>query len=205
MSAAPRPSTDSRSALRRQLRARRRALSPDERRAAAYALTARLASLPLFRRARSVALYLPNDGELDPTPLIQLAWRMGKRVYLPILAPGRTPHLRFAPYHPHSALRRNRFGIPEPITSRRQGLRPAALDLVLTPLVAFDGECNRLGMGGGYYDRSFAFLHHRRHWQHPRLLGLAYAFQRVDGLEHQPWDVPLFGVATDAGLALCSR
>jgi 5-formyltetrahydrofolate cyclo-ligase len=73
---------------------------------------------------------------------------------------------------------------------------------VLAPLVAFDRSGNRLGMGGGYYDRSFAYLRHRVHWRRPRLIGYAYGFQEVQALERAHWDVPLSGVVTELGLRL---
>lgn len=94
----------------------------------------------------------------------------------------------------------NRFGIPEPpITSG--GLLPARqLDLVLVPLLGFDDECNRLGMGGGFYDRTFAFLRFRRHLRRPFLLGFADEAQHVPSLPAKPWDVRLDAVVTNHAL-----
>ncbi len=181
------------------MRDQRRALSDAQRARLGECAAACFGHHRLFRSARHVAGYLPNDGELDPTPLMGLAWSMGKRVYLPVLSHLRSDHLLFAPYAPGDALRENRFGIPEPVVSLRHMIDPKALDLVLTPLVAFDQQGHRLGMGGGFYDRSFAFLRRRRHWLKPHLVGMAYGFQRVDGLPHQPWDVPLDGVVTETG------
>lgn len=184
--------------LRRQMRRRRRALSPGQRRRAARQLAARLRRTRPYRRSRDVAVYSSADGEPDLTPLIHAAWRDGKRVHLPVL--NRTPAqgLRFRRFGPGTRLRNNRFGIAEPTASPAVPVRH--LDLVLAPLVAFDGAGRRLGMGGGYYDRTFSFLHHRRRWQHPRLIGIAYGFQQVDVLPGEPWDVPLWGVATEQGL-----
>ena len=136
---------------------------------------------------------------MPPTPLMSLAWGMGKRVYLPVLSHLRQDHLLFAPYAPGDALRDNRFGIPEPVVPLRETLDLKSLDLVLMPLVAFDGQGNRLGMGGGFYDRSFAFLRRRRHWLKPRLVGLAFDFQRAASLPHADWDVPMQGVITESG------
>jgi 5-formyltetrahydrofolate cyclo-ligase len=79
------------------------------------------------------------------------------------------------------------------------------LDVILMPLVAFDGQGNRLGMGAGYYDRTLAFLRHRRHWRKPRIIGLAYEFQRMPALPAEPWDVPLDGIITEAGFYKISR
>lgn len=183
--------------LRRDLRRRRRALDAKQRQHAAQALTRTLAGHPSFRRAMRIACYLPADGEMDTRPLIEQAWRSGKQVFLPIV-PSSAGRMSFRAYRPDSRLRNNRYGIPEPFDTPL--LPPRALDLVLAPLVAFDAHGHRLGMGGGFYDRTFAFLHHRRLWQHPRLVGVAYAFQEVDELPAEPWDVPLWGIATEHGL-----
>ena len=129
---------------------------------------------------------------------------MGKQICLPMLLPWHYNRLWFVPWAAGDPLVRNRFGIAEPRPARdRRPIAPHALDLVLTPLVAFDRNCRRMGMGGGYYDRSFAFLGRRRHWNKPRLLGLAYGFQEVETLPVRPWDVPLAGVATEHGVRLC--
>jgi 5-formyltetrahydrofolate cyclo-ligase len=109
------------------------------------------------------------------------------------------PRLWFAPFHPHTRLADNRFGIPEPVASRRQACPLLALDIVLMPLVAFDGRGNRLGMGGGYYDRTFASRAHRTHLRRPLLVGAAFAFQRREHLEARPWDVALDAAITDRG------
>ncbi len=190
---------NSRSNLRREMRDRRRILGDAQRTRLSGCAAACFSRHQLFYSARRVAAYQPNDGELDPTPLMALAWAMGKQVYLPVLSHLRSDHLLFAPYAPGDALRENRFGIPEPVVSLRHMVDLKTLDLVLTPLVAFDGQGNRLGMGGGFYDRSFAFLHRRQHWLKPHLVGMAYDFQRVDYLEQQHWDVPLLGVVTEKG------
>lgn len=191
-----------RNALRKRMRSKRRGISPAERRSAAEALAQRLATHPLFLRSRHVTCYWPADGEIDPQPLMRRALSMGKTVYLPVLAPNGTSRLWFAPYREGDVLLHNRFNIPEPAVSPSQHARLTALDLVLAPLVAFDPQGNRLGMGGGFYDRTFAYLKHRVHWQKPRLLGLAYEFQKVDALPHQPWDVPLYGIATERQIYL---
>ncbi len=95
-------------------------------------------------------------------------------------------------------MRRNRFGIPEPLTHKRVHVPPWGLDLICMPLVAFDRQGNRLGMGGGFYDRSLAYRRGRQSWHKPRLLGIAHALQEVAELEPRPWDIPLSGVATEA-------
>jgi 5-formyltetrahydrofolate cyclo-ligase len=187
----------SRNDLRRALRARRHALTDPEQARAAHTLAARLTAMRLLRVSRRVALYLPNDGEIDPQPFMQRLWQMRKRCYLPILSRLRHDRLWFAPYRPDTPLALNRFGIPEPVVPARDWVRAQELDLILMPLVAFDACGNRLGMGGGFYDKSLAFLRTRGQWRKPHLVGLAHDFQRVERLDAFPWDVPLQAVATD--------
>ncbi len=189
----------SRSDQRRQLRARRCALSERERLKRSDALCRRLSRQALFRTSSRIAVYLPQDGEVETRALIELCWSTGKQVYLPVLVPFLDNRLWFARYRADSALVSNRYAIPEPEVVHRERIAAQALDLVLTPLVGFDLNGNRLGMGGGFYDRSFAFLLDRKHWRKPRLIGLAYEFQQLPSLPAQPWDVPLAAVATDTG------
>ncbi|MBC9252752.1 5-formyltetrahydrofolate cyclo-ligase [Pseudomonas alcaligenes] len=189
--------TLSRPALRRQLRQARRQLSPLQQRRAARELYRQLAQHPLFRRARHVALYLPSDGEIDPRPLLRAAQRRGKATYLPVLSRWPRTRMSFQRTHAGEAMGRNRFRIAEPRACQARQ-RPAwALDLVLLPLVGFDEQGGRLGMGGGFYDRNLAYRHLRKNWHKPTLLGLAHECQKVDRLALASWDVPLQAVVTD--------
>lgn len=183
-----------RKALRRALRQRRRDLSRPRRVAAAKRLAALLVRRPEFVSADNVAVYLAADGEIDTQWVILQAWAAGKRVYLPVLQAGN--RLRFAEYRRGARLLRNRFGIPEPVVKRFRAAK--CLDLVLMPLVGFDAAGGRLGMGGGFYDRTFAFLREEAR-RRPALVGLAFDFQQVASLPVEPWDVPMAGVATDRG------
>jgi 5-formyltetrahydrofolate cyclo-ligase len=142
---------------------------------------------------------------MDPRPLMDHLWSMGKTLYLPVLVNFSDRRLWFSAYTPGDTLVCNRYGIPEPLRVHAGRIRTAALDLVLMPLVAFDGMGHRLGMGGGYYDHSFAFLNRRLHWRKPRLMGLAYEFQRLSLIEPEHWDVPLDAVATEQQVYHCSR
>lgn len=183
--------------LRIRIRRARRNLDSRTRKAYSEQLASQLCSWPGFLYSKRIACYIAVDGEMDPAPLLHLAYAMGKSVYLPVLVPFCENRLWFAPWQPGCKMAPNKFGIPEPLTSRRSMINATALDLVLTPLVAFDDHCNRIGMGGGYYDRTFAFLRHRIHWQKPRLLGIAYELQKIRPINPQAWDVPLYGVATE--------
>ena len=190
-------SPDTRNALRHELRARRQELSAPEQTHAAHQLIAHLVATRLYRVSRRIAVYLPNDGEIDPVPLMARIWKMNKTCYLPILSRLQHDRLWFAPFTQDTPLAANRFGILEPVAPARTWVRAQELDLILMPLVGFDTHGNRLGMGGGFYDKSLAFLRHRTLWRKPHLIGLAHDFQRVKKIEASAWDVPLQAVATD--------
>ncbi len=187
----------SRAALRRLLRQRRRALGRAAQRRAARNLYRQIAQHPLLRRARSLALYLPADGEIDPGLIREACWRRGIAVYLPLLADWPRTHMTFQRLSRGEKLRRNRFGIPEPLRNRARQRQAWTLSLLLLPLVGFDAQGGRLGMGGGFYDRALAWRKRRPHCNSPQLIGLAHACQQVDVLPLESWDVPLAGVFTD--------
>lgn len=94
-----------------------------------------------------------------------------------------------------TSLRANSFGLLEPNSG--QTIDARSLDVVITPLVAFDKKNNRVGMGGGYFDRTFAFLKDRKSYFHPKLVGVAFACQEVEQIVPNPWDIRLFGVITE--------
>ena len=190
--------TLSRTELRKHLRRKRRSLSFEQQQQASEQLALNLLKHPDLHRARHIGIYLANDGEIDPHLYIDLARRKGIHFYLPILHPIYPGKLVFSPYFDGIRLSANRFGIPEPPFPRSRR-RPAwALDAVLFPLVGFDENGGRLGMGGGFYDRTFAFSRIRPGMA-PKLIGLAHDFQKVRELPIEPWDVPLHGVVTDKG------
>lgn len=191
------PAPLSRPQLRRMLRQARRALSRGEQRQAARGLYRQLAQQPLFRRARHISLYLPTDGEIDPRLLLRAAQRRGKATYLPVLSAWPRTKMVFQRVRPGEKLRPNRFRILEPRVNPARQRKVWTLDLVLLPLVGFDEDGGRLGMGGGFYDRSLAYLARRKSWRKPTLLGLAHECQKVEKLAQASWDVPLQGTVTD--------
>lgn len=189
----------SRAQLRRLLRIQRRALSKTQQHLASKRLYQQLAMHPVFRRARRVAFYLPNDGEIDPRLLLRAAFARGKAVFLPVLRPWPRHQMVLQRLYPNETLTMNRFKIREPRFNRSRQVAVWSLDVLFMPLVGFDTRGGRLGMGGGFYDRSLAFLNRRSHRaQHPLLLGLAHECQKVDRLPLAPWDVPVHAVVTDA-------
>ncbi len=176
---------DDRAALRRQLRAARRAVPAAERPAAAAEIDRALARLGLPKPGTRIAAFEPYDGEIDPSVILARARALGCRVYLPEITHMRRRRLRF---------------VPESRRGPHRALNPRWLDLVLVPLVGFDSRGYRLGVGGGFYDRHFAFLRHRRSWDRPILLGIAFEVQRVDRFAEEPHDVPLWGVVTEQAI-----
>jgi 5-formyltetrahydrofolate cyclo-ligase len=181
------------------MRIKRRQLDAATRAQAGQALAAHIAGLNIFRSAATIGTYFATDGEIDPTPLVDLARTQGQAIFLPVLGAGANEALRFARWDAASRFIENRYGIPEPAKPHVIAA-PEALDLVLAPLVAFDVQGNRIGMGGGYYDRTFSFLINQAPCGKPILLGLAYEFQKLAHIVPRAWDVPLWGVATEVSL-----
>jgi 5-formyltetrahydrofolate cyclo-ligase len=191
-------------ATRRRLRDMRLALPAAARSAADRTIRATLERLGVFRRDAHVALYLPMRGEVDLQPCLGVARRRGTHVYVPRIVSCRRRHMLFAPWTEGSAHRTNAFGIVEPGSAA--GARPViGLDVVVLPVVGFDGHGNRLGMGAGYYDRALRRRLGRTGWRRPRLIGVAYACQQLPVIPASPWDVPLDLVVTEGGVIVPGR
>lgn len=146
-------------------------------------------------KKKHIALYFSNDSELDTSLLIKELWIKNHVLYLPVIHPFNGANLLFQRYEKNSPMKANRYGIFEPKLNCDQICPLSDLDYVLMPLVAFDNDGNRLGMGGGFYDRTLARLH-EQNWQKPQLIGLAYECQKVDVLPIESWDVPLKTIIT---------
>lgn len=187
-----------RARLRRELREKRRAIPAPQRIAAAQSLAQRLLSLPDAPHAGHVAGYWAMDGEIA-LHAWQLQLPKALAYCLPVL--NDDGRLLFAPWRPGESLTSNRFGIPEPDVAPNVLLNPEAMAMVVLPLVGFDVNCQRLGMGGGWYDRSFAASHRARHVsggrEPPLLVGAAFAVQQVDRVPVHAWDVALDAVCTE--------
>ena len=188
-----------RDTLRRELRARRRALPAAERIAGADALATRLFALPFFPAQGYVAGYWAMDGEIGLHSW-QLRLPPGLVYCLPVLADDEMLH--FAPWRPGDELVTNRYGIPEPDVDARSGLLATDMALIAVPLVGFDGAGHRLGMGGGWYDRTLAPRLQRP--APPWLVGVGFEAQRIDAVGAQAWDVPLDAICTERDTLLPS-
>jgi 5-formyltetrahydrofolate cyclo-ligase len=183
-------------ALRRTLRDRRRAIPPAERDLAARRLAILVDRARLLRPGRRIALYLPLPEEIDTSVLFERARRRGCVIHLPRVVDTRSNRMVFV--DSRAPLRRSSWGILEPEGAARVPTR--SLEVVFMPLVGFDGEGNRLGMGKGFYDRAMSFrLRHPRS-RRPLLVGLAFACQQVDSLPARPHDVPLDMLISERGI-----
>jgi 5-formyltetrahydrofolate cyclo-ligase len=151
---------------------------------------------PWAQRPSKIALFLSVDAELSTEKLIHALWKRRFKIYLPVLNTVRGRTMAFAPYHPNSDLKPNKFGILEPQTPHYQHATGQQLDLVIMPLTCFDLSGNRMGMGGGYYDRTFAFKR-LQHKIPPKLIGWAHACQFQPNIKAEPWDISLNALVTE--------
>lgn len=183
-----------RNECRQAYRKKRQALSTQQQSIAASGILQTCITSTSLEQAKTIACYIANDGEIDPRAIIDFCWQHGKSVLLPVLHPFSQGHLLFVEYHPDSPSRANCYGIKEPIVTSTNLCPLANIDLILTPLVAFDSKGNRLGMGGGYYDRTLAPIN--RDSLPTQLIGLAHTCQQTDTLLTDSWDIPLHGIVT---------
>lgn len=193
---------DSRALLRARMSVRRNELGARQRVEAAAGVLRSLESLPEFLTDANVAGYWAVRGELPLNLAVASLQRRDQHYFLPML--GHTRQLRFAEYHDKVDLQANRFGIPEPASAPNDLLTAQDMHVILLPLLAFDRDGHRLGTGGGWYDTTLAFLRDASRPTRPLLVGIGYAFQQVDAVPTEPWDVPLDYVATDEALITCA-
>lgn len=182
---------------RQKLFAARATISATDRQLAGQAAAKRFSNHFLFEQNNRIACYLSQKNEFDTTSIIEAIWNMGKTCYLPVLTADNL--LQFAKYDPHTTLRFNRYQIQEPVDASL--VSPEELDLVIMPLVGFDLLGRRLGMGGGYYDKTFSFLQDKQLTK-PFLLGLGSEVQKLEELPVDAWDVLLHGVLTEQTIYL---
>lgn len=190
--------------IRRQYRLLRQSLSLDQRQLNAIKIGRRIEAYLGFSRGLKIAAYQAVKAEISLAPWIEENISH-HQIFLPVLYEVIDPRLRFAQLDQQTRWKLNRYGIAEPLCKWHQSLHPRELDIVLMPLVAFDRSGQRLGMGGGFYDRSLGFRRHRKHWIKPRLIGIAHSCQEHPSLPHQPWDVPLDAIITEQEIIHTSR
>ena len=181
--------------IRKQIRLKRQNLSLPDNIELGTLLIQQLEKHNLLSPYQNIACFLSFDGEIATDKVIQSIWHSNKTCYLPKLVQKTATtanSLQFLPYYPSAKMTDNHYGIPE--VDDQQPIKIATLDLVLFPLVAFDSAGNRLGMGGGFYDATFAPFRNMKN--RPKFVGLAHDFQQVDNLPKESWDLPLDGVCT---------
>jgi len=182
--------------IRTHVRRLRRDLTPEQQRQAALQVVERALNFQPIQQARNIALFLSFDGELDTRPLIAKLWQRKQQVFLPVLHPFSPGQLLFLRYDAQTVLQPNRLRIPEPPLDIRRLATLDELDVMMVPLVAFDKDGQRLGMGGGFYDRTL------QTWRQHKILpvGLAHDCQQVEQLPVAEWDVPLPAIVTPSRL-----
>jgi 5-formyltetrahydrofolate cyclo-ligase len=171
------------------LRARRE-MNADDRRIASQIICDKVTSSREYLSAKLIACYLPMRDEVDTRSIIERGWRANKRIYVPITR--NNGEMFFREIRPDTSLHRNRMTIWEPDSG--EFISPRALQFVVTPTVAFDGNNHRIGMGGGYYDRCFSFLRHRNQWLKPKLFGVAFECQKIEEISPNAWDIRLYRI-----------
>ena len=205
--------TSSRADIRQLIRNKRQLLDQNTQRQQANLLAERLKAHPKIADAKSIAIYLSNDGELNTQKFIHDCWQRNIKTYLPVIHPFSKGHLLFLHYDRHTLMKKNKYGIAEPQLNVQHVLPVTEIDIIFTPLVAFDNTGARLGMGGGYYDRTLASWSNKKSNQQPNKkseqkfsqndvskkpypIGLAHDFQQVEKLPTEPWDIPIPEIIT---------
>ncbi len=193
----PTPEYMEKAALRRQLRARRQSIGASSRRAASRAVVRLALRHRLLAKGRRIGIYMPAKSEIDVRPLLERALAMQARCFLPVVPGQGRKRMWFSQMGEHPAWVLNRYGIPEYHHPLAKRVRAQRLDLLFMPLLGFDSRGYRLGMGGGYYDASLAYLKRIRRWRRPRVIGVAFSLQEVGRVPNDPWDIPLDAVLTE--------
>jgi 5-formyltetrahydrofolate cyclo-ligase len=196
-----------RASIRKIVSAKRKALTMAFQEESAVALLLRLQNNTVIKEAQHIALYLAVNGELDLQPFIHWCWQQKKQVYLPIVHPFSKGNLLFLAYENDSIMINNRYKIKEPKLDVRHIKPVQQLDVILTPLVAFDNTGERIGMGGGYYDRTLTYWYKnyiQDNYYSPSIIGIAHDCQQIEKVPNEVWDIPLPSIMTPTRTIKCS-
>jgi 5-formyltetrahydrofolate cyclo-ligase len=180
--------------LRKEIREARRTLSFDAQQRASQQIMPFLVTHPSVINAKNIAIFLNHDGEIGTQLFIKWCWENDKSVYLPVIHPFSKHHLLFLKYSSETKLIKNKYGILDPKLNVTTLIHPSQLDIIFTPLVAFDKQGNRIGMGGGYYDRLLQPFHTTKIGPYP--IGLAHDCQLIAKVPIDSWDIPLPEIIT---------
>jgi 5-formyltetrahydrofolate cyclo-ligase len=181
--------------IRNIIKEKRSQLSEKELHLTSKAITERIRSFKFPKELTKIGIYYAVNNEVDVHPLCKILWQESKRVYLPIVEKKK---LLFGEYRDTSNLKNNRFKIPEPIVDLESQISAFELDLIFMPLVAFDPMGNRIGMGGGFYDRTLDNKQLDNDLKKPILVGVAYEFQKQNQIQPNSWDIPLDMIFTES-------
>lgn len=183
--------------IRQTVRQLRQSVTQQAALNAATDISDKMTQLPFYQQSSHIACFLSFDGEIGTQFIIERLLQDKNQCFLPKLRPTKPNRLWFMPYQRNTPLEQNRFGIAEPNLPVNQARAVSQLDIILMPLVAFDDQGNRLGMGGGFYDATLAHLAKEDHQSQPKCIGIAYDDQKVTDIPAEPWDFPLDGVLTE--------
>lgn len=176
---------------RNEIRQKRKALHEDEVAKCSELVRRVVLEHEFLKQNRCIASYHSFSGEIDTVEINKALRLAGHHMALPVIHPEEKGLMDFYSYEKPEDLILNRFKIPEPVVSEENLVQPHNLEVVIVPLVGFNEKGERLGMGGGYYDRMLKKISCEC-----LTLGLAYDFQLIPEIKSQPWDMPLDEVIT---------
>lgn len=200
--------TTKKQALRRQLRRERMIAAKSFSSAASLNLAQTIQRLRPYQGAKHIAVYLPVNHEFPTQAIIKNNIKRNKYTYIPRITSIHSKKMLFVPLYTKNTQRikqlkltKNVYGILEPQAKYRGKHKAAqALDIIFMPLLGFNQQGERLGMGGGYYDRVLWFKNTFKYKKKPLLIGLAYNAQNSTDIETEKWDVALDAVITEDSL-----
>ena len=186
--------------LRKKLKILRRNASKSFAEQASSSLAKQLNKLRVYRSSQNIALYLPFYSEFPTASILKRNSQLKKNSFVPRISSFNHHKMQFVEFNTNTGnLKKNILGIEEPQehSTKLHTINANALDIIFMPLLGFDTQGRRLGMGGGYYDRALAFKRSLKSIKKPYLIGLAYEAQRLEEIKSEPWDVPLDAIITE--------
>ena len=170
----------------------REALKKDFIKQASSDISQKIITSKYFKDANNIGCYLSTEYEVSTDIIISSAHKTKKNLYVPKIKQGHA--MDFVKMTLNSSMVKNRYGIHEPLS--KDIIDANKLDIVLVPIVAFDAKKNRIGMGGGFYDRKFKYIKNTKK-KYPLLIGVAFECQKVKKIKPESWDVKLSAIVTE--------
>lgn len=188
-----------RKSMRANINQQRRQLPAERIHAASVAVFDRVLQHPFLQQPRVIGSYMSFRGEIDTQRLNEALLKAHHTMCLPVIVPEQKGMMNFYTYKEQSELVANSFNILEPVPHEETYTSPEVIEVLLVPLVGFNLEGDRLGMGGGYYDRMLKKISCTT-----LCIGLAYDFQQIDNLVRHNWDMPLDEIITPTRHIICN-